>query len=112
MNARARQTFSAKYLPIATSGSFDRYGARYNLSRIIGSDFGFNGTAYLEYSPVYISPALQVSYMFTMALTVAALVHTGLFYGPRILQGMRGRKVEEDDVHARIMRRYNDVPEW
>jgi hypothetical protein len=112
MLARSWQTFSAKYLPIASSGSFDRYGAPYNLSRIIGSDFNFNATAYLEYSPVYISSALQVSYMYTMALAAAAIIHTGLFYGPRILQSLRGRKVEDDDVHARTMRRYKAVPAW
>jgi hypothetical protein len=112
MLARSWQTFSAKFLPIASSTAFDRFGAPYNLTRVVGSNFSFDSSAYLEYSPVYITSALQAAYMLAMAITSSAIVHTALFYGPRIVRGLRGRKVEEDDVHARIMRRYKAVPEW
>ena len=51
-------------------------------------------------------------YVIAMALTTAALVHTALFYGRTIWEGVKGNRVEEDDVHARLMRSYPEVPKW
>ncbi|CED82182.1 Sexual differentiation process protein ISP4 [Phaffia rhodozyma] len=100
------------YLPISTSAAFDRFGSRYNYTAVIGTDLRFNETAYQEYSPFYLSASLMMAYIFSFALTTAAVVHTALFFGPRIWQGLKGNKVEEDDIHNQLMRVYPDVPDW
>lgn len=46
------------------------------------------------------------------ALITAVLVHTALYHGKMLWRGMRNAKTEEDDIHAKFMRRYPEVPEW
>lgn len=100
------------YLPISSTTAFDRFGEAYNYTQVIGADLRFNATSYTEYSPLYLSASYAMAYIFSFALTTAAVVHTVLFHGPRIWQGIKGNKVEEDDVHSRMMKVYPDVPDW
>ena len=40
------------------------------------------------------------------------LVHTALYHGQNLLDGMKKIKTERDDIHAKLMRNYPEVPEW
>jgi hypothetical protein len=99
-------------MPILSSGAYDRFGAAYNYTAVVGSDYKFNTTAYQEYSPLYISASFMMTYMLAISLSTCAIVHTALHYGPSIYRGLRGADVEEDDVHAKLMRAYPEVPMW
>jgi hypothetical protein len=99
-------------MPILSSGAYDRFGAAYNYTAVVGSDYKFNTTAYLEYSPLYISASFMMTYMLVIALATCAIVHTALHHGPKIVKVMKGEDVEEDDVHAKLMRVYPEVPMW
>ena len=39
-------------------------------------------------------------------------MHTGLYHGKSLINGLRKKKVENDDIHAKLMRNYREVPEW
>ena len=45
-------------------------------------------------------------------LITCVLVHTVLYHGPSLLGGLRRTKVEPDDIHAKLMRNYPEVPDW
>ncbi|TIB67791.1 hypothetical protein E3Q24_04023 [Wallemia mellicola] len=100
------------YLPISDSSPYDRYGNAYNISRILSEDNEFNATAYEDYSPLYLSATYSMVYLLGYAVATAILVHTILYHGKSIWYGMRNFKTEEDDIHAKLMRRYPDVPHW
>lgn len=105
-------TWYAQYLPISSSGSYDRYGSNYNVSRIINKDtLSFNEKSYKNYSPLFLSTTFAISYGLSFAAMFATLVHTVLFHGKDIMRQLKQK--EKPDVHMRLMRQnYKDVPEW
>lgn len=40
------------------------------------------------------------------------LTHTLLYHGRAVLNGMKRMDVEKDDIHAKLMRNYAEVPDW
>jgi hypothetical protein len=106
------QVWDTAYLPMSTSGLFDRFGQSYNITAVINSEHRLDIAAYQEYSPVYISVTYAMTFTIAFALTSAAIVYTILHYGERIYCTLRSRKVEDDDIHMKLMRQYPEVPDW
>lgn len=75
-------------------------------------DDTFNETAYAEYSPLYLPATYAVTYLLAFALSTCVLVHTVLYHGRSLLNGVRKIKVEPDDIHAKLMKHYPEVPDW
>jgi OPT family small oligopeptide transporter len=100
------------YLPISVIQAADRFGQSYDIFQVLTPDADLNVTAYHEYSPVYLSATFAMTFMLAFALSTAILVHTALHYGPRIWKAIRNVKVEEDDIHLKLMRQYPEVPDW
>lgn len=100
------------YLPISGNGPYDRYALPYNVSAVITSDMRLNVTAYEAYSPLYLPATYAITYLLAFMLSTAILVHTGLYHGRALLNGLKRIKQEDDDIHAKLMRNYPEVPDW
>ncbi|KAI5994878.1 OPT oligopeptide transporter protein-domain-containing protein [Pisolithus marmoratus] len=105
-------TWYSKYLPMSTRTSYDNTGAAYNITRIINADTSFNITAYQEYSPLFLSTTFALSYGLSFASITATLVHALLFFRKQICNQSRRSMHEQADIHARLMSKYKQVPEW
>ncbi|KAH7920260.1 OPT oligopeptide transporter [Leucogyrophana mollusca] len=105
-------TWNAQYLPLLSRSSFDNTGAHYNYSRILTPDNRLNLTAYEQYSPLFLSTTFAMSYGLTFASITATIMHTFLFYRRQIWAQLHKSMHEQADVHARLMARYPQVPEW
>lgn len=92
--------------------SADRFGAPFDIHYILMPNMELNTTAYAEYSPVYLSACLNVTYTIAYALTTAVVTHTALWHGPRLWRGLRNIKVEAPDIHLKLIRAYPEVPDW
>ncbi|KAM9938295.1 hypothetical protein OXX80_002198 [Metschnikowia pulcherrima] len=105
-------TWYSKYLPLSSSGSYDRYQNTYNVSKIVNKKtLTFDEQAYKEYSPLFISSTFAISYGLSFASIIATLVHTVCFHGTEIVQQFKQK--EKPDVHLRLMRaNYKNIPEW
>lgn len=53
-----------------------------------------------------------MTYLLAFALATCALVHTILYHGRSVINGMKKIRVEPDDIHAKLMRNYPEVPDW
>lgn len=84
----------------------------YNVTRVLMKDDTFNLTAYEEYSPLYMPAAYAITYMLAFTLTTCVIVHTILYHGRSVLNGLKKIKVEKDDIHAKLMKNYPEVPDW
>jgi hypothetical protein len=84
----------------------------YNYTLLVGSDYKFNTTAYQDYSPLYLSASFMMTYMLAIALATCAITHTILYHGPKIVKSFKAADIEKDDVHAKLMRAYPEVPMW
>lgn len=102
-----------KYLPISDSSSYDRYQGTYNVSKIVSENLSFDKAAYEEYSPLYLSATFAISYGLSFAGITSTIMHAICFHGKLIWDHMRNiKRAEDEDVHARLMRQYRDVPQW
>lgn len=107
------KTWNFAYMPISTDTNCDRYGQPYNVTLVIDSSVHLNETAYQEYSPLFMSTSYAMVYALSFCLSTAAIVHTLLYYGKDILRKFKNARTEmEDDVHAKLMRYYPEVPNW
>ena len=52
-----------------------------------------------------------MAYLAQFALLPCILIHTLLYHGRSLLNGLK-RDVEADDIHAKLMRHYPEVPDW
>ncbi|KAF9560594.1 oligopeptide transporter [Agrocybe pediades] len=104
--------WESRYMPISSRGSFDNTGKAYDVSQIINADATFNQAAYEKYSPLYISTTFAISYGLSFASITATLTHAFLYFRKQIWTQARRAMHEQPDVHARLMARYPQVPEW
>jgi OPT family oligopeptide transporter len=105
-------TWYAKYMPISSRHAFDNQGNSYNVTRIINHDLSINVAAYKAYSPLFLSTVFALAYGLSFASITATLTHAFLFYRKQIWVQSRRSMSEQPDIHARLMSKYPQVPEW
>ena len=98
-------------MPIGGLSTYDRFGKPYNVTQILDSTGRqFDLSKYEAYSALYLPGPFAMVYLLAFTLSTALLVHTILFHGRTIYNRIKGVKVEEDDIHAKLMRAYPEVP--
>lgn len=100
------------YMPMGDTNTYDRFGKVYNISRILNSDITLNVTAFNEYSDLYLSPPYIPYYLISFAIATCILTHTLLYHGRTLYNSFRNIDPEEDDIHAKLMKAYPEVPNW
>ncbi|KAL1411400.1 hypothetical protein Q8F55_002356 [Vanrija albida] len=131
-------TFNTSYLPINSNRVFDRYGVRYNVSRILDDRGVFVEEAYQQYSEPYMAAGNITIYFWFFAAYSSTVCYVLLYHRREIAHGFRSlwrdikkafrswrsktsaeeaAEVEDADdlgadIHLRLMRRYKEVPEW
>jgi OPT family small oligopeptide transporter len=105
-------TWNGKYFPISSRGSYDNTGKAYNVTKILTDHATFDQEQYSAYSPLYISTTFAVSYGLSFASITATLTHAFLYFRKQIWTQARRAMHEQPDIHARLMSRYTQVPEW
>ncbi|RDB17348.1 Sexual differentiation process protein isp4 [Hypsizygus marmoreus] len=104
--------WDSQYMPISSRGSFDNTGGPYNVTLIVNPDASFNQEAYSAYSPLFISTTFAISYGLSFASISATLTHAFLYFRKQIYTQARRAMHEQPDIHARLMSRYAQVPQW
>lgn len=92
--------------------SYDRFGRPYNISKIFDpASRSFNVSAYNEYSAMYLPGPYALVYLLAFAIASCILVHTVLYHGMSLINGFKRIQVEQDDIHAKLMKKYPEVPD-
>ena len=97
---------------MSSRGSFDRFGQAYNVSMILTDNATLDVAKYEAYSPLFLSTVFAVSYGLSFASITATITHTFLYYRKQIWTQARRSMNEQADIHARLMAKYPQVPEW
>ncbi|KUJ19167.1 small oligopeptide transporter-like protein [Mollisia scopiformis] len=105
-------TWSAKFLPMSDSITYDNTGASYNTTRILTPQFTLDLEAYKGYSPLFLSTTFALSYGLSFAAIAALIVYTYLNHGKQIWQQFRNSTKEEPDIHMKLMSKYKEAPTW
>ena len=99
-------------MPMFANEPYDRFGQPYNVTRVLLSDQTLNLTAYDDYSPLYLPGAYAITYLIAFILSSAVIVHTLLYHSRTLIHGLTQTRIEKDDIHAKLMRAYPEVPDW
>lgn len=102
----------SQYIPLMSREAYDNMGKLYDVKRILTDDFQFDMEKYKAYSPLFLSTTFAVSYGLSFASITATIVHVILYYRKQIYIQARRSISEQPDIHARLMARYPQVPEW
>lgn len=105
-------TWSAQYLPISSTISFNRHGTKYDVRRILTESNTLDPAAYAQYSPLFLSTTFALAYGLSLASITATVAHAWLYFRSVIALQARRSLSEQPDVHARLMARYPEVPQW
>ncbi|EPS59040.1 hypothetical protein M569_15770, partial [Genlisea aurea] len=104
--------FEARKFPIFSSGLFTSQGQTYNISAIVNDKFELDVAAYGVQGRINLSTFFALTYGFGFATIAATLTHVGFFYGREIYERFRASYNEKEDIHTKLMRRYEDIPSW
>ncbi|WCJ32637.1 oligopeptide transporter [Euphorbia peplus] len=105
--------YKAKSFPIFSDGLFTSSGQKYNISAIIDPNFHIDMDIYDQEGPLYLSTNFAMIYGLNFACLTATIVHVSLFHGRDIWQLSKSAFQEKKmDVHTKLMRKYDQVPEW
>lgn len=103
----------AKYLPISDSGIYDNMGKAYNVTRIANTaSLTLNEAAYKEYSPLFLSTTFAISYGLSFATIASLVVYTWIHYRHQIIAQFKKARVEDQDIHMKLMAKYPETPTW
>ena len=94
------------------TGPYDRFGQEYDVPRVLTAQDTFNMTAYEDYSPLYLPAAFAMTYLLAFALSTCVIVHAVLYHGRTLLNGFKRIRLEDDDIHLKLMQNYPEVPDW
>lgn len=97
---------------MSSRGSFDNTGSDYDVTQILTPELTLDIDKYQKYSPIFLSTVFAVSYGTSFASITATVVHAFLYFRKQIWNQARRSLKEQPDVHARLMSRYAEVPEW
>ena len=91
---------------------YDRFGNPYNVTAVLTPDDHFDEAAYFSYSPLYLPATYAMTYLLAFALSTCVIVHTALYHGRQLYMGILKLRLEEDDIHSKLMKSYKEVPDW
>ncbi|KIY50217.1 small oligopeptide transporter [Fistulina hepatica ATCC 64428] len=102
----------SQYMPISSTSAYDNTGNLYNLTRILKPDATLDVEKYEQYSPLLYSTVFLVAYGTSFLAVTSTITHALIHFIKPIRIHFRRTLQEHPDVHARLMARYPDVPQW
>ncbi|KAL8136597.1 hypothetical protein V2J09_002598 [Rumex salicifolius] len=104
--------YGASKFPIFSSHLFTSDGQIYNISAIVNDKFELDVVSYQQQGRIHLSMFFALTYGFGFATIAATITHVGLFYGREIYDRFRASYQGKEDIHTRLMKKYEDIPSW
>ncbi|KAG0378651.1 hypothetical protein BGX24_003217 [Mortierella sp. AD032] len=104
--------WDSKKYPILSPNSFQQNGSIYDVIAVLDSNGHLDEEAYRTYGPLRITGFFALTYGVGFAALTATVVHTLLYHGKEIVQRWKSAATGREDVHARLMSAYPEVPDW
>ncbi|KAG0084837.1 hypothetical protein BGZ93_000997 [Podila epicladia] len=103
--------WNSKNYPILSPALYKENGTAYDKSEILTGNILDEGK-YLAYGPMRMDSFFALTYGIGFAGLTATVVHVLLYNGKEMVQHWKESRQETEDVHARLMRIYPEVPNW
>ncbi|KAF9368875.1 hypothetical protein CPB97_004191, partial [Podila verticillata] len=103
--------WNSKNYPILSAGLFQVNGSSYNKSLVLTNNI-LDEDKYQAYGPMRMDSFFALTYGIGFAGLTATVVHVLLYNGKEMVQRWKESRSETEDIHARLMRVYPEVPNW
>ncbi|KAI8051224.1 OPT oligopeptide transporter protein-domain-containing protein, partial [Syncephalis plumigaleata] len=105
--------WNVQRFPIVSADLFSVDGKEYDVLSILDPlTMTLDHEKYANQGNVHFSYFFTLTYGAGFAALSAIVVHTILYHGREILARLRDTYFGKDDIHARLMRNYNEVSDW
>ncbi|CAF0925135.1 unnamed protein product, partial [Didymodactylos carnosus] len=104
--------WGSQALPIVSNKIFTPDGYVYDIHAVLNKETRLNETAYEQYGHIRMTAIFAMSYGVSFAAITAVIVHTILYHGPQIIKQFKTSLSDQSDIHAKLMARYPEAPEW
>ncbi|ORX69161.1 OPT superfamily oligopeptide transporter [Linderina pennispora] len=103
-------------LPVYSNRLFHSNGSKYDMSMVVRDDGKLDQQKYDAFGPLHLPIAEPLQYSRALIAISAFLVYTILHHGKDIYHSIfyenDDSELGDDDIHARLMRKYPEVPHW
>ncbi|GAB4853360.1 oligopeptide transporter 4 [Ancistrocladus abbreviatus] len=104
--------YSARRFPIFSALLFTAQGQAYDIRKIVNNKFELDIPQYEHQGQIHMSMFFALTYGFGFATIAATLTHVCLFYGREIYERYRASNKGKEDIHTKLMKKYEDIPLW
>ncbi|KAG0081972.1 hypothetical protein BGZ90_001911 [Linnemannia elongata] len=105
--------WESKNYPILSASLFRTNGSYWDKDQVLDPATGHLDPAkYLEYGPMRMDSFFALTYGVGFAGLTATIVHVVLYNGRELVQRWKSARLENEDIHSRLMRVYPEVPDW
>ncbi|KAG2228623.1 OPT family small oligopeptide transporter [Thamnidium elegans] len=105
-------TWESKKFPFYNTNQYDIYAEQFDRERVLTPAQYLDEEAYAQYSPIRITGFFAVCYGQGLAALGAIISHTILYNGKEIWARIKNARQANDDIHAKLMDRYKEVPDF
>jgi OPT family small oligopeptide transporter len=104
--------WDSKYLRVISTSTFDNKQNKFNVTQILDSNFKISKQKYREYSPLFVPFSYLLSYALNFGAVIGIFVHAYLYNGKDIYNKIKDSKHGGEDIHKRLMNKYEEAPDW
>ncbi|KAG0277486.1 hypothetical protein BGZ95_005884 [Linnemannia exigua] len=97
--------------PILSAELFRTNGSYWDKDKVLVGGH-LDPEKYLEYGPMRMDSFFALTYGVGFAGLTATVVHVVLYNGRELVQRWKSARLENEDIHSRLMRVYPEVPDW
>ncbi|KAI8320119.1 OPT superfamily oligopeptide transporter [Martensiomyces pterosporus] len=105
-------TWGTGIYPIYSAGLFLPNGTKYNIKKIMTPHQTLDTAKYESYGHLRMTYMFGMTYGIGFAAIFALLTYIALHHGKEIIQRVRQSRSMDEDIHMRLMRKYQEVPQW
>ncbi|KAG0200728.1 hypothetical protein BGX28_006297 [Mortierella sp. GBA30] len=103
--------WDSKLFPIVTPTLYQTNGSEYDVDVILSAGI-LDEIKYKDYGPLRMDSFFALTYGIGFAGLMATVVHVALYNGKEMIERWKSARSENEDIHARLMRVYPEVPGW
>ncbi|KAJ1949604.1 hypothetical protein EC988_004710, partial [Linderina pennispora] len=107
-----KNVWDTQLMPIYTATLYTTNGSVFNIHEVMTPTDNMDVEKYASYGPLRMTFTYAMTYGLSFAALINLFVYIALHYGKEIVQRVRQSRSMEDDIHAKLMRRYPEVPHW
>ncbi|CAF1364851.1 unnamed protein product [Didymodactylos carnosus] len=106
-------SWDGKKFPVGTPDIYRPDDTLYDVSFVLDEQSRLNQTAYETYGHIRLTILYAVTYGPFFAILTACIMHITLYHGKEIIRQLNTSLAEStNDIHAKLMLRYPEAPEW